>query len=104
LEAHGVRQFWVHPLEAARARKLQATEEAQLPFWSPDGQSIEFFASGRLKRVNLATGVVRSICPAIKGIGGSWKRRDVAVRLGWRDREGRLLETIDKRPAPTIYG
>ncbi len=35
---------------------LGGTEGALLPFWSPDGRSVGFFASGALKRVAISGG------------------------------------------------
>jgi Tol biopolymer transport system component len=77
--AHGVRQLWLRSLEEAQARSLRTTEGAQFPFWSPNSQSIGFFAGGRLKRIDLSTGIVRSICPAPNGTGGTWNSDNVIV-------------------------
>ncbi len=40
------------------------------PFWSPDGRSIAFYAVGRLKRVDLDSGLVRTIAASDWGGGG----------------------------------
>lgn len=49
------------------------TEEAQHPFFSPDGEWIAFFADRKLKRVAVAGGSPISICDApVVGHGGSW--------------------------------
>ncbi len=44
--ASGKTALWVRPLGATSAHRLDKTEEADYPFWSPDGQSIGFFAGG----------------------------------------------------------
>jgi hypothetical protein len=44
------------------------------PFWSADGQSIAFFAGGRLKRVAATGGDIVTICEARSGGGGTWSR------------------------------
>jgi serine/threonine protein kinase/Tol biopolymer transport system component len=53
-------------------RLLPGTEGATFPFWSPDGRSIAFFADRKLKRLDVADGIVRVLCDAPAGRGGSW--------------------------------
>lgn len=53
-------------------RALPGTDEATYPFWSPDGKSIAFFAGRKLKRIDLADGIVRVLSDAPAGRGGSW--------------------------------
>ena len=47
--------LWVRSLAAVDPRPLRGTEGARNPFWSPDSQSIGFFAGNQLKTV-LASG------------------------------------------------
>ena len=47
----GKTALWVRPLDSITARPLAGTEDAGLPFWSPDSKSIAFFAGGKLQRV-----------------------------------------------------
>jgi eukaryotic-like serine/threonine-protein kinase len=58
---------------------LPATPGASLPFWSPDGRALGFFADGELRVVELATGQVRALCPAPNPRGGSWGADDVIL-------------------------
>ena len=37
------RQLWIRSLDSLESRALPGTEDAQAPFWSPDGRSIGFF-------------------------------------------------------------
>jgi len=60
-------------------RPIQGTADATYPFWSPDGKSIAFFASSKLKRVDLADGIVRVLCDAPAGRGGSWGSKGTIV-------------------------
>ena len=59
-------------LHSSDVRLIDATEGALFPFWSPDGQSIAFFAQGQLKVVALAGGARRVLCPAEGPHGGTW--------------------------------
>src|SRR5262249_17701318 len=52
----GEQKLWLRPLDATAARPLAGTDGAEYPFWSPDGHSIGFFASGKLKRVDMGGG------------------------------------------------
>jgi len=58
---------------------IAGTGDATYPFWSPDGSSIAFFANGKLKRVDLADGIVRVLCDAPAGRGGSWGSKGTIV-------------------------
>ena len=56
-----------------RARVLPGTEGAFRPFWSPDGQSVAFFADGRLKRINPAGGPPQTLATVgYRPSGGTW--------------------------------
>jgi Tol biopolymer transport system component len=74
LETTGM--LWVRPLESPAARVLAGTEGADQgqPFWSPDSQSIGFFAGGEVRKLSLATGVVQRICamPSPGNAGADW--------------------------------
>ncbi len=64
--------LFLRDLSRLEFRPLAGTEGASLPFWSPDGTSIAFFAGTKLKRLDLADGIVRVLCDAPTGRGGSW--------------------------------
>ena len=66
-------------LASMAARPLPETSGAWYPFWSPDGQSLGYFASGKLKRVDLRGGAPETIADAPSGRGGSWGRGDVIL-------------------------
>src|ERR1039457_5167948 len=53
---HGKAALWVRPLDSTTARLVPGTEDAGMPFWSPESKSIGFFAQGKLERVDLAGG------------------------------------------------
>src|ERR1019366_8128663 len=82
----GKQGLWVRPLGSTSAQRLDKTEEAISPFWSPDSRQIGFFAAGKLKRVAVSGGSVQTICDVSKsastgtfGDGGTWNREGVIV-------------------------
>jgi eukaryotic-like serine/threonine-protein kinase len=68
----GEAPLWLRPIDSIAGRTLAGTEGAFLPFWSPDGRSIAFFAHRKLHRVDLASGVTSTIADASVGRGGAW--------------------------------
>jgi Tol biopolymer transport system component len=75
----GVTHLWVRPLASESARMLAGTEDAKLPFWSPDSREIAFFAQGQLKRIALEGNDVVRICAASNPRGGAWGRGGLIV-------------------------
>ena len=71
----GMPLLWVRDLASDESQSLPGTEDAALPFWSPDSRDLGFFAGGALKRVAAAGGPVRVVTDSIgpwSGYGGSW--------------------------------
>ena len=68
----GKAELWVRQLDTGRAERVPSTHGAEYPFWSPDGASIGFFADGKLKRIELASGIGQDICEALHGRGAAW--------------------------------
>jgi serine/threonine-protein kinase len=59
-------------LDRLDAQPLAGTEGAFLPFFSPDGEWIAFFADGSLKKIPSNGGAIVSICAVASPRGGSW--------------------------------
>ena len=76
LDTTGTRGLWLRPLDSGVARRLPGTDGAVIPFWSPDGRQLGFFAEGKLKRLSLQAGDVQVICPAPNPRGGAWGAGD----------------------------
>src|SRR5262249_32811910 len=55
----GRNRLWLRNLDETAARPLAGTDGASMPFWSPDGRSIGFFAAARLRRVDVDGGSVQ---------------------------------------------
>ncbi len=77
--ADGKALLWVRALDSLQAQALKGTEEASFPFWSPDSQSIGFFASGKLKKVESSGGPLFTVCDAPNPRGGSWNQDGVIL-------------------------
>ena len=71
--------LWIYEPGSQEASSLAHTEDASFPFWSPDGRSLGFFADGRLKKIELSSGTVQTLCDAPTGRGGTWNKDGVIV-------------------------
>jgi hypothetical protein len=67
----GAPTIWVRSLAADDARP-SGTEAAVMPFWSPDGRRVGFFAAGKLLTVDVAGGLPEPIADAAAGRGAAW--------------------------------
>ena len=71
--------LFVRPVGATTFRKLGGTDEASMPFWSPDNRTIAYAAGGRLKRVDAAGGAPKDIGEAQGFAGGAWNTEGTIV-------------------------
>jgi serine/threonine-protein kinase len=67
-------QLYRRALNQIVAVAIPGTDGAAVPFFSPDGQWVGFFAGGKLKKVPIDGGPAVAICdvPDLLGFGGSW--------------------------------
>jgi len=71
----GMPLLWVRDLASNESQLVPGTEDAAMPFWSPDSRDLGFFAGGALKRVSAAGGPVRVVTDYVgpfNGAGGAW--------------------------------
>ncbi len=61
------------------ATPIPGTEGAETPFFSPDGQSVGFFAEGKLKKVSVSGGAPLTLCTAPLNRGASWGPDDTII-------------------------
>jgi len=71
---------WTQRVGSRIATVVPGTDDATQPFWSPDGQSIGFFADGKLKRIDAFSGRgAQTLCEAPNGRGGTWNADGVIL-------------------------
>ena len=68
----GKTSLWLRALDSTDAREISGTDDALLPFWSPDGKSIGFVAGRRLRTVSLTGGLPEDLAPATRPTRGAW--------------------------------
>jgi eukaryotic-like serine/threonine-protein kinase len=78
-DSTGRSMLWVRPLDSRVAQALGGTEGATYPFWSADSRFIAFLAGNKLKKIDVASGEVVTLCDASFGSSGSWNRDDVIL-------------------------
>jgi Tol biopolymer transport system component len=68
----GVQQLYLRAMDSLVARALPGTDGAVNPFFSPDSQSLGFFAGGKLKKVSVNGGGATTLGDAAIPRGASW--------------------------------
>ncbi|HKF44320.1 MAG TPA: protein kinase [Thermoanaerobaculia bacterium] len=80
------RRLFMRPLDRSEAIPVTGTEDALMPFFSPDGSWIAFIAAGKLQKVSIAGGPPVALCDLSPGppLGASWGRDDnIVLAQGW---------------------
>ena len=73
-------RVWVRPLDSLNAHELAGTDGARGPFWSPDSQSLGFFAHDQLKTVSLLGEPPKALCEVqAKTPSGTWSQDGVIL-------------------------
>ena len=73
VDANGNQMLWLRPLDALSATPIPGTVGGSSPFWSPDSESIAFFAQGQLRAITLPGGEPRVIASPAFNATGSWR-------------------------------
>jgi len=69
----------IRRLDQTKSIRLARTEGAFLPFFSPNGQWVAFFAARKLQKVAIEGGAPIALCDAAGPGGGSWGDDDYIV-------------------------
>ena len=97
----GKGSLWLRGLDSFDARRLPETGEGFQPFWSPDNQSIAFFAERRLYKLDVARGERRELCPFIGNArGGSWSANGSIVFATASPQSLMRVSSQGGKPAP----
>jgi eukaryotic-like serine/threonine-protein kinase len=75
----GKQLLWVRPLGAATAQPVAGTDDASMPFWSPDNHYLGFVAHGKLNRIDPSGGPPLALCDSVLGRGASWSSQGTVL-------------------------
>ena len=78
-DSTGTTGIWVRQMNSLQAVRLQGTDGATRPFWSPDSRYLAFFTGGKLYKIDVAGGPPLAICDAPRGADGSWSQAGVIL-------------------------
>ena len=99
-DSSGIEALWMRPLDSLTAERLEGTEGASYPFWSPDSHQLAFFQDGKLKKIDATGGPPVLLCDAPNPRGGAWGRANLIV---FASRLGTSLESVSAtggKPTP----
>jgi Tol biopolymer transport system component/predicted Ser/Thr protein kinase len=71
-DSSGKTYLWVRNLDSADSVRLENTEGAVRPFWSPDSQQIGYLDGNALKRIAYTGGFPKTICDLKQTRGATW--------------------------------
>ena len=71
-DASGQSFLWIRDLSSSEAQRIEQTQGALLPFWSPDSQFIGFWAEAKLKKVQRSGGIPVVIYSVPEIAQGAW--------------------------------
>jgi Tol biopolymer transport system component len=72
------RLLWLRSLESGAVKPLEGTDNPSFPFWSPDSRSLGFFAAGKLMRIDVESGLIKTLTET-NGRGGAWGSNGVIL-------------------------
>ncbi|HZU24658.1 MAG TPA: protein kinase [Bryobacteraceae bacterium] len=78
-DGNGRYSLWVQSLHSTDFRRLNDTEDAASPFWSPESTDIGFFTRNQLKRISAAGSISQVLAQAEDSQGGSWGSEGVIL-------------------------
>ena len=75
----GLSHLYVRRLDQLEPVAIPDSEDANFPFFSPNGDWVAFFNQGKLKKAPADGGLPVTICELPSFFGGTWTPRDVIV-------------------------
>jgi eukaryotic-like serine/threonine-protein kinase len=93
------KSLWLRALQSSDMHMIAGSEGATYPFWSPDSNSVAFFAEGKLKRFDVPTSSVMTLCSVPEGRGGAWSTNGV-ILFGGRAASLFRVDARGGKPVP----
>ncbi len=81
-DSSGRTVLWLHSLDTFSTQPLPGTTNATAPFWAPDSRRLAFIADGKLKKIDISSGTITTICDATTAPPGTWNKDDVILFTG----------------------
>jgi DNA-binding winged helix-turn-helix (wHTH) protein/Tol biopolymer transport system component len=79
----GKRRLWFRSLDSVSTYSLPGSEDARMPFWSPDSRFVAFFAASKIKKIDVTGGppvTLSDVHDVNCGfMGGSWSPSGVIL-------------------------
>lgn len=82
-ENSGITVLYVQHVGDPTATRLDGTEGATYPFWSPDHKFIGYFTGSHLNKIAANGGVPQVLASVSSPRGGTWGSKDVIVYAPW---------------------
>jgi Tol biopolymer transport system component len=70
----GFSKLWLRSMDSTEAQEIPGTENATLPFWSPDSRSIGFFTESEMKKWTIGGGPPETLSEVQLPKGGTWNQ------------------------------
>jgi serine/threonine protein kinase len=101
IAADGGISLYARHLNTGETKRLDGTQNAHSPCWSPDSRSVAFLSGHALKAVDPAGGQPQTIADVpMSALGTSWNRDNVII-VGSAGRDGIIrVDTAGGTPAP----
>jgi serine/threonine-protein kinase len=100
----GQTRLFTRKLDQLQAVALAGTEGASIPFFSPDGRWIAFFAGTKLKKVPVMGGATVHLCDAQNPRGGAWTDDDTIIFASANGPNTRLTRVSAAGGTPSVFG
>ena len=79
-DKEGKRMLWLRQMDTADTRAIPGTENAEVPFWSPDSRWVGFAARSKLQKIDvIGGGQPQIICDITGRTGGTWGKGDIIL-------------------------
>lgn len=89
--------LWLRPVGSRAAQEVAGSDDASSPFWSPNSQSVGFFARGSLMTIGIQGERPRTLARVIDHSGATWHGDVILIGRG-SDSVLRLRATAEAAP------